>query len=311
MVFLPGAYMVLDRWGPWVAVHTFHGVPIAFSDDSKYLLTADVPKYRRLHPGEVHWVEVHQVRSGKLVIKIDTGNGPNAESISPDGTAVAAGHGDDSITLWSLSTLQPEFTLHHSKNVVCSAFSDDSRKLITVCKDGSARIWESRTGKELAVLKGSEGTILGAYFSKDSKRVMTMENQLQTDPIVHKQRIWDTETGELLREWNPDVPDNDITHRSDYEDFHREPKWPGVLNELGPFKKFDDPIGTAFVSPSGEFIVADFHSYTAILKHARPAYWWGHFYRPEVWIAAISGFLLTRSIRRARKLLLSHSSPST
>jgi WD40 repeat protein len=62
--------------------------------------------------------------------------------------------------------------------------------LATVSADGTARIWETKSGQLLRTLAGHENTLLRSMFSGDDTRLLT----LTWDTV----RLWDTETAALL-----------------------------------------------------------------------------------------------------------------
>jgi WD40 repeat protein/transcriptional regulator with XRE-family HTH domain len=87
-----------------------------------------------------------------------------------------------------------ELTLRgHTDEVWGAVFSPDGTQVATVSADGTARIWDAITGKELLTVKGS-GTIWHAMFSPDGKLLATAGE----DRIVH---IWDATTGRKLQDF--------------------------------------------------------------------------------------------------------------
>src|SRR5262245_9556035 len=61
----------------------------------------------------------------------------------------------------------------HSERVVSAAFNGDGKRVVTASYDNTARIWDSESGKEVAVLKGYAGGVTSAAFSGDGRRVVT------------------------------------------------------------------------------------------------------------------------------------------
>jgi WD40 repeat protein len=54
-----------------------------------------------------------------------------------------------------------------------AAFSRDGKRVVTASSDQTARIWDARTGDEIAVLRGHVRGVRGAVFSPDGTRVVT------------------------------------------------------------------------------------------------------------------------------------------
>jgi WD40 repeat protein len=81
----------------------------------------------------------------------------------------------------------------HTKTAWTVVFSRDGRRVLTSSDDGTARIWDPRTGETLRVLKGHKHELTSAEFSPDGQRVVTAS----WDKTA---RIWDAATGKMLHE---------------------------------------------------------------------------------------------------------------
>jgi WD40 repeat protein len=101
-----------------------------------------------------------------------------AVAFAPDGKTLASGSADQTVKLWEVATGKEQRTLRHPGPVNCVVYSPDGRILATgsapaVARDektpGQLRLWDSATGKELAVLKGHTDAILCAAYSPDGK----------------------------------------------------------------------------------------------------------------------------------------------
>jgi WD40 repeat protein len=57
--------------------------------------------------------------------------------------------------------------------VKSATFSPDGSRIVTASQDGTARIWDAGTGKEIAALHGHESAVVSAVFSPDGSRVLT------------------------------------------------------------------------------------------------------------------------------------------
>ena len=81
----------------------------------------------------------------------------------------------------------------HTDVVATVAFSPDGKLILTGSNDGSARLWEVRTGQEIRRLTGRGcQRVTAVAFSLDGQLAATAELTEQTDPIVD---FWDPATG--------------------------------------------------------------------------------------------------------------------
>ena len=55
----------------------------------------------------------------------------------------------------------------HGDNVNSAAYSPDGTRIVTASQDKTARIWDARTGVQLAVLSGHGGIVYSAAYSPD------------------------------------------------------------------------------------------------------------------------------------------------
>jgi WD40 repeat protein len=79
----------------------------------------------------------------------------------------------------------------HSSAVSGSAFTPDSKRLITASADRSLRVWEVRSGKELGRLKGHTDDVTSVAVSGDGKLALSGAE----DRTV---RLWDLDAGKEL-----------------------------------------------------------------------------------------------------------------
>jgi WD40 repeat protein/serine/threonine protein kinase len=88
--------------------------------------------------------------------------------------------------------LQALALVGHTGIVRTAVFSADGRRVLTSSSDGSARIWDAASGRELAVMRGHQKDVISAWFSPDGKRLVTASYDKTA-------RIWDAVTGEQLK----------------------------------------------------------------------------------------------------------------
>ena len=86
----------------------------------------------------------------------------------------------------------------HSAPIWSVSFSPDGTRLATASQDGTARIWDSATGKPLLALQvfssstALKGSANSVAFSPDGKLLATASDDNQV-------RVWDPVTGQLIR----------------------------------------------------------------------------------------------------------------
>jgi WD40 repeat protein/transcriptional regulator with XRE-family HTH domain len=79
----------------------------------------------------------------------------------------------------------------HTDAVWSAVFNSDGTRIATASSDGTARIWDAFTGKELLAVDPAAGILWAAAFSPDGKLLATAGE----DKIA---RIWDASTGKEL-----------------------------------------------------------------------------------------------------------------
>jgi WD40 repeat protein len=73
----------------------------------------------------------------------------------------------------------------HSKIVTSAEFSPDGQQVVTSSYDGTARVWDAATGRQLTALS-HPGAVYTATFSPDGHRVLTAADDRTA-------RIWDVD----------------------------------------------------------------------------------------------------------------------
>jgi WD40 repeat protein len=186
--------------------HKMQVMSVVFSPDGKKIATASRDKTAR----------IGDVESGKELHKLEehTAN-INSVTFSPDGKKIATAGGDGTARIWDVDSGKELQVLEKHEmmqrvgmgamrwqllpaDVRSAVFSPDGTKVVTASADGTARIWDVDTGKELHKLEmyltddiGLRFDLLvsSAVFSPDGRDVVTAS----ADNII---RIWDVESGE-------------------------------------------------------------------------------------------------------------------
>jgi len=80
----------------------------------------------------------------------------------------------------------------HSGLILACAFSPDGNALLTAGDDSTARLWDSRSGKEIRRFEGHSGSIRACAFSPDGNALLTAGDDSTA-------RLWDSRSGKEIR----------------------------------------------------------------------------------------------------------------
>ena len=147
-------------------------------------------------PGQVTGVTIRDVETGAKIITLKGHDATITRmAFSPDGTrlAGAAGSGQGNrgvktVPVWDVTTGELVMTLAgHADAVSAVAYSPDGRRLATGSWDGTVRLWDAVSGKELrAVDVGSSAYALG--FTPDGRWLVSGDD---ADKFL---TVWDADT---------------------------------------------------------------------------------------------------------------------
>jgi WD40 repeat protein len=155
-----------------------------WSPDAKRLFTS----------GADGTLRVRKVDSGTFTRLVPgVSSGPLA--LSPDGRRVAAPTETGAVLVRNTSALAPVLALKRGAPFAAAAFSPDAQTIATAGEDGTARLWDARTGALVHVLRGHKDALTSVQFSPDGRLLVTASRD-------HDSRVWDVSTGkqtELLR----------------------------------------------------------------------------------------------------------------
>ena len=152
----------------------------------------------------------------------------------------------------------------HTSIVRSAAFSPDGKLVVTASEDGTARVWDIRTGQSLKELGGPTNFVQSAAFSPDSKLIVTASNDRTA-------RVWDAGTGQNLKELRGHTdalssaafsPDGKLIITASVDGTVRV--WhAGTGQSLKELSGHTSRVSSASFSPDGKLIVTASHDKTA------------------------------------------------
>ena len=163
--------------------HSSNPYYIAFSPDGKLFASASSKE-----------IKLWDLKSR---LEIRTFNSDRDDSIHPiafnnDGTLLASGNFDGSLTIWNVETGQSVWKSHKNPGKTLSiAFSPDGKLLAIGGGDFNIQLMNTKTGQLLKTLKGHADIVRSVAFSPDGKTLATFS----LDGTV---RFWDVNTGTIL-----------------------------------------------------------------------------------------------------------------
>jgi WD40 repeat protein len=118
-------------------------------------------------------------RGDVLVWRVDRPAGParvlkghrghvNSLGYGRDGRIVTAGS-DRTVRVWDRGGVPPVVMRGHEDEVKTVVVTQDSSKVLSASDDGTLRLWDARTGANLAVLQAGEGVVKDVALSRDGK----------------------------------------------------------------------------------------------------------------------------------------------
>ena len=147
-------------------------------------------------------IKIWETFSGKLIESIKEKNYITSTHFSPDGKRIVSSSWE-TILIRETNSRKILHTLEgHTQGVSSVCFSLDGTLLLSTSDDGTAKIWESASGKLIHTLEGPGG-VNSAKFSADGKYVLTISEG-------HLVPIWETASGNLKHYIKLDGSDGNV-----------------------------------------------------------------------------------------------------
>ncbi|MGG6242589.1 AAA family ATPase [Nodosilinea sp. AN01ver1] len=206
---------------------------VSFSPDGLRVATASGDSTAR----------VWDAATGEAIATLNHNNEVYAVSFSPDGSLVATASGDSTARVWDATTGEAIATLNHDNNVEVWAVSfspvrgaspeENSQRVATASRDGTARVWDATTGEAIATLNHDD-EVWAVSFSPDGSQVATASEDGTA-------RVWDTATGEAIATLNHDNVVFSVN-------FSPDEQWVATTSADGTARVWDTATGAAIAT---------------------------------------------------------------
>lgn len=150
------------------------------------------------------WRHLNRIATGRVY-------GP-ALAVSPDGKVIAAGGKNQKLCLWSVESGQLLHSWPGHLRLLCADFSPDGHLLAHAGDTGNLVVSDVLTGRELWQLahphEGMERGVTDVKFSPDG-------TVLAVGDWINRVRLFDSRSGNLIREWQVQTPRQGINGSKD------------------------------------------------------------------------------------------------
>ena len=149
----------------------------SFSTGRTLRTAALSPDGTRIAIANGHFVTMMNALSGEMIFDRETHGSIHSAEFSPDGKTLLLACSHDCAHFMDAATgkTQGEDLNGHTFPLNYASFSPDGTMAVTASQDGTARIWDVKTRRELAVLRQDQW-VHDAAFSPDGQRVVTVSS---------------------------------------------------------------------------------------------------------------------------------------
>jgi len=194
--------------------HTTHVHDLAWTPDGRRLVSASGLE---LESGKVaKWgeIKIWDTRTGTCRFTASAkGHGFCGIAVSPDGkhllTGTAPGQAlGGEIKVWDLETYRVTKSFPgHTGDIQALAYSPDGSRIASNDNQGTVKVWDPRTGKELLSLAGQAHPLMGSLaFSRNGKLLASagvLLGRSKREIVGSEAKVWEIPSGKELRGHNP------------------------------------------------------------------------------------------------------------
>ena len=187
-------------------------IAVASSDRTVRVVAADTGSVQAVLKGDKPECEAPVAREHELKCRPHL---PGQVAYSPDGRNIASGSNDGMVRTWDAHNGEPEprdVWEGHQGVAYSVAFSPDGSRVASgSAEDGTLRIRDAATGKELLVMSDPERSVGDVAYSPDGRRIASVSR-------FNTIRIWDAYTGSetaVLRFDDKPVTYSSVTYSPD------------------------------------------------------------------------------------------------
>lgn len=254
-----------------------------FSPDGRYIITAS----------EDNTARVWHAKTDLLIMQAKHDDPVSQAAYSPDNRHIVTSSTDNTARVWDTKTGKQVTIMQHNNEVWTAKFSHDNNRIITSSMGNTVKLWDFPSGKLILTIN-HDHLVNSAAISPDGRHILTASHKIvklldsmtstTARKLLHKDtiysasfshdsryiftasadntmRVWDTESGELLKTFRQNVDFLSADYSPDGSHIVTVSKdntariWnPSSGNQIAVIKHDDDIRGAIF-SPNNRQII--------------------------------------------------------